>query len=246
MIAEYVTSTYEITDAYQKILLDAKEAKVEIEASSNDTTKLVFFEDQKRRYVFDVQNGTLTVRLRKTKWYNFLRIGFKRSEIKICVPESILEALTVKATVGCVAISSIVCTGDISVQTNTGKVTVCDTSCKAFHSKTGTGNVVLSKLMATDTVSLECNTGKISLNDCNAREFLVKTNTGKVSLNDCNAREFLVKTNTGNVFGKLPSNTVFAVKTHTGKIETPKTAIGEVIGARCEIKTNTGNIKFVN
>jgi carboxyl-terminal processing protease len=31
-----------------------------------------------------------------------------------------------------------------------------------------------------------------------------------------------------------------------GKIETPKTAIGEVIGARCEIKTNTGNIKFVN
>ena len=227
MIAEYVTSTYEITDAYQKILIDAKEAKVEIETSSNDTTKLVFFEDQKRRYVFDVQNGTLTVRLQKTKWYNFLRIGFKRSEIKICVPESILEALTVKATIGCVAISSIVCTADISVQTNTGKVTVCDTSCKAFHSKTGTGNVVLSKLMATDTVSLKCNTGKVSLNDCNAREFLVKTNTG-------------------NVFGKLPSNTVFAVKTHTGKIEIPKTAIGEVIGARCEIKTNTGNIKFVN
>ena len=227
MIAGYVTSTYEITDAYQKILLDAKEAKIEIEASSNDTTKLVFFENQKRRYVFDVQNGTLTVRLRKTKWYNFLRIGFKRSEIKICVPESILEALTVKATVGCVAISSIVRTGDISVQTNTGKVTVCDTSCKAFHSKTGTGNVVLSKLMATDTVSLKCNTGKVSLNDCNAREFLVKTNTG-------------------NVFGKLPSNTVFAVKTHTGKIETPKPAIGEVIGARCEIKTNTGKIKFVN
>ena len=227
MIAEYVTSTYEITDVYQKILIDAKEAKVEIETSSNDTTKLLFFEDQKRRYVFDVQNGTLTVRLQKTKWYNFLRVGFKRSEIKICVPESILEALTVKATVGCVAISSIVCTGDISVQTNTGKVTVCDTSCKAFHSKTGTGNVVLSKLMATDTVSLECNTGKVSLNDCDAREFLVKTNTG-------------------NVFGKLPSNTVFAVKTHTGKIEIPKTAIGEVIGARCEIKTNTGNIKCVN
>ena len=48
----------------------------------------------------------------------------------------------------------------------------------------------------------------------------------------------------GNVFGKLPSNTAFAVKTHTGKIEIPQTAIGEVIGARCEIKTNTGNIKF--
>ena len=225
MIAEYVTSTYEITDAYQKILLDAKEAKIEIEASSNDTTKLVFFEDQKRRYVFDVQNGTLTVRLRKTKWYNFLRIGFKRSEIKICVPKSILEELSVKSTVGSVEISSIVCKGDIDIQTNTGKANIYDILCNAFNSKANTGSIILNKLIAADRVS-------------------IKRNTGRVSLNDCNAREFFIKTNTGGVFGKLPSNTVFVVKTNTGKIEIPKVTTGESISTMCEIRTNTGNIRF--
>ena len=76
MIAEYVTSTYEITDAYQKILLDAKEAKVEIEASSNDTTKLVFFEDKKRRYVFDVQKRYAYSSFAKNKMVQFFENWF--------------------------------------------------------------------------------------------------------------------------------------------------------------------------
>ena len=97
MSARYVTNTYEITDAYKKILIDAKEGNVKIEASSDDSTKLVLFEDKKRPYVFDVQNGTLTVQLQKTRWYNLLRIGFKRSEIRIYVPKSILEELGVFA-----------------------------------------------------------------------------------------------------------------------------------------------------
>ena len=44
MITKYVTSTYETTDAYKKILLEAKDAKVKIEESNDDDTRLVFFE----------------------------------------------------------------------------------------------------------------------------------------------------------------------------------------------------------
>ena len=225
MSARYVTNTYEITDAYKKILIDAKEGNVKIEASSDDSTKLVLFEDKKRPYVFDVQNGTLTVQLQKTRWYNLLRIGFKRSEIRIYVPKSILEELFVKSTVGSVEISSIVCKGDIDIQTNTGKANIYDILCKAFNSKANTGSIILNKLIAADRVS-------------------IKRNTGSVSLNDCNAREFFIKTNTGGVFGKLPSNTVFVVKTNTGKIEIPKATTGESISTMCEIRTHTGNIRF--
>ena len=225
MSARYVTNTYEITDAYKKILIDAKEGNVKIEASSDDSTKLVLFEDKKRPYVFDVQNGTLTVQLQKTRWYNLLRIGFKRSEIRICVPKSILKALSIKAAVGSVDIYSIVCNGDIDIQTNTGRVNICDISCKTFNSKSNTGNIIMNKLIAADRVSIERDTGRVSLNDCNAREFFVKTDTGSVS-------------------GKLPTNTVFVVKTNTGKIEIPKTTIGEAISTLCEIRTNTGNIRF--
>ena len=43
MFKGYVTNTYEITDAYKKILLDAKDAKVKIEPSNDNGTKMVFF-----------------------------------------------------------------------------------------------------------------------------------------------------------------------------------------------------------
>ena len=72
----------------------------------------------------------------------------------------------------------------------------------------------------------------------------IKRGTGKVLLNDCSAPEIFVKTNTGSVCGRLSSNMVFIVRTNTGKMEIPKTPIGVAIGGRCEIKTNTGNIKF--
>ncbi len=225
MIARYVTSTYEITDAYKRIFIDAKDANVKIQPSSDDSTKLVFFENKKRQYVFDVRDGMLTIQLQKTKWYNHLRIGFKRSEIKLSIPGVMLEDASIKSNVGDVEISMIACNGDISIQTNTGKVNIYDISCQAFNSKGNTGAVTLNKLLAKDSIT-------------------IKRNTGKVLLNDCNARELFIKTNTGSVCGKLPSNTVFVVRTNTGKIEIPKTTIGEVISARCEIKTRTGNIKF--
>ena len=225
MITRCVTITYEITDAYKKILIDAKEANVTIEASNDDRTKLVLFEDKKRPYVFNVQNSTLTVQMQKTRWYNLLRIGFKRSKIGIRVPKSILEALSIKAAVGSVDIYSIVFRGDIDIQTNTGRANICDISCKAFNAKSNTGNIIMNNLIAEDRVSIECDTGRVSLNECNAREFFVKTNTGSVS-------------------GKLPTNTLFVVKTNTGKIKVPQNIIGEVITTRCEVKTNTGNIKF--
>lgn len=226
MIERYVTSTYEITDTYKIISIDVKDVTVKMEASSDDSTELVFLKDRNRQYAFDVQNDTLTVQSQKTKWYNLLRIGIQAPKIRIRVPKSILEALSIKIAVGSVDVSSIVCQGDVDIQTSTGKVNVYGISCKAFHAKADTGNVILNKLIAADRVSVECNTGRVSLNDCIAREFFVKTNTGGIS-------------------GKLPSGTVFVVKTKTGKIEIPnKATIGEAISARCEVKTNTGNIQF--
>ena len=44
MKGRYVTSTYETADAYKKLLLDVRNAKVRIEPSDDDTTKFVFLE----------------------------------------------------------------------------------------------------------------------------------------------------------------------------------------------------------
>ena len=182
----YVTNTHVITDVYQKIQIHAQEAKVKIEPSEDDRTKLVFFEKKSRPYEVAVADDTLTIKPTKAKWYNFLRIGIDRSRITLLVPKSSLAGLSVKSNVGCVELCSIACSGAIEVHTNTGKVV----------------------------------------------------------LNDCVAPDIFVRTNTGCVCGKLPSNVVFTVRTNTGRIETPKAPIGEVIGGRCEVKTNTGSVKF--
>ena len=225
MITRYVTNTYEVTDPYKKILLDTKNAKIKIEPSNDNNTNLVFFEKKRRPYEFFIQDDTLTIKLTKTRWYNFLRIGVDHSEIRLCVPKSILETISVRSNVGHVDMCSIICNGTIDIQINTGNINIESVSCKDFDSKGNTGSVSLNKFIAEESI-------------------LIKRNTGKVLLNDCSAPEIFVKTNTGKVCGKLPSNTVFTVRTNTGKKEIPKTPIGEIIGGRCEIKTNTGNIKF--
>ena len=225
MSARYITNSYEIANVYNKISINAKEANVKIELSSDDITKLFFFEDKKRPYTFEIVEDTLIIKLAKSKWYNLLRVGFKRSEINVSIPKIILEAIHVKANVGFVDVSSIICNGNIDVTTNTGNLNIYDVSCQSFNSKVNTGNITLEKLNSTDSIT-------------------VKSNTGKVLLNDCISKEYFIKNNTGSVCGKLPSGTIFEAKSNTGKIELPKLTIGEVITAKCEVKTNTGKIKF--
>lgn len=225
MIAKYVTNMHKITDTYKEIILDARDTKVKIEPSNDNNTSLIFFEKKRRPYEYFIQGDILTIKPIKTRWYHFLTIGISRSEIKLRIPESTLDKISVKSNVGRVDMSSIKCNGDIDIQTSTGKVDISDISCKSFTSKGNTGSIALNKLIARDSVNIQ-------------------RNTGKVLLNDCNAREFFVKTNTGNVSGRLPAGTVFITKTNTGKAEIPKTEIGELVSARCEVTTNTGRIKF--
>ena len=225
MIVKYATHTHEITDPYKKILLNAKAAKIKIEPWDNNGTKLVICERKRHPYTFSVQNDTLTVRPAKNNRFDFLRIGATHSEIRLCVPTSALDAISVKANVGQVELSSLNCNGAIEIQINTGDVHLENVRCISLTSKGNCGCISLNNLIAKTAIS-------------------IKRNTGKVLLNDCTTPEIFVKTNTGKVCGRLASNTAFAVRTNTGKIALPKTPVGEVIGTRCEITTNTGAIQF--
>ena len=49
-----------------------------------------------------------------------------------------------------------------------------------------------------------------------------------------------VETDTGDVTGSLLSDKVFITKSDTGSIDVPKT----VTGGKCEITTDTGDIKI--
>jgi len=61
-----------------------------------------------------------------------------------------------------------------------------------------------------------------------------------VKFDGCDAEEIFVETDTGDVKGTLLSEKVFMANSDTGKISFHKT----VTGGRCEIETDTGDIKI--
>ena len=225
MITKYVTSTHKIDKTYKEIVIYAKNAKVTIEPTNDNATELVICEKKRYPYEFSVHSDTLTIKPKKERCWNLLSLGIDHSEIRISVPEATLRKVFVKSNTGHVDIRSIACDGDICIKTNTSSVNLDNIYCKAFDSTGNTGSVYLNDFTAKDSIR-------------------IKRNTGKVVLNGCYAPEISVKNNTGRVCGKLPPNIFFIASSHTGKIDVPKLPIGEIIGGRCEIKTNTGNIKF--
>ena len=73
-----------------------------------------------------------------------------------------------------------------------------------------------------------------------SEKFSIKRDTGDVRFEDADAAEIEVETDTGSVSGSLRSEKIIFATSDTGKIDVPK----NTTGGRCEITTNTGNIKI--
>ena len=83
--------------------------------------------------------------------------------------------------------------------------------------------------------------GDISLkNVISTEKISVERSTGDVTLDRSDAAELFIMTSTGDVEGSLLTNKVFITKTDTGRIDVPNS----IIGGRCEITTDTGDIKI--
>lgn len=129
--------------------------------------------------------------------------------------------IDLSVSTGKITASNISCSGDITVNVSTGKTKLSNIQCGNFDS---TGD-----------------TGKISLdNVISSGKFSIERSTGEVEFNDCDAVEVFIKTDTGDVEGSFLSDKIFIVETDTGDVDVPKT----VIGGKCEIVTDTGDIEI--
>ena len=61
-----------------------------------------------------------------------------------------------------------------------------------------------------------------------------------MEFNNCDAETIYVNTDTGSVTGTLLTDKVFIIETDTGSVDVPKS----ITGGRCEITTDTGNIRI--
>lgn len=141
---------------------------------------------------------------------------------KIHVENAFAGAVDLSVSTGMVTARSLTCQGDIAVHVSTGDAHIADTTCKNLTSDGNTGDISLENVIAVETFSIE-------------------RSTGDVQFNGADATEIFVKTNTGDVQGTLLSDKVFIARTDTGDVDVP----GTTIGGKCEITTNTGDIKII-
>ena len=130
-------------------------------------------------------------------------------------------AVELAVTTGKVSVKSVDCAGDVTLKVSTGKASLTDVDCKSFTSSGNTGGITLKDVIAEKKISIE-------------------RSTGDVSFDGCDAAEIYVTTDTGDVKGNLISDKVFIVETDTGSVDVPRSTEG----SRCEIKTDTGDVKI--
>ena len=129
--------------------------------------------------------------------------------------------LDLTVSTGRIDVSDVICGGDLRVKVTTGKSALTDVECLNFISEGNTGDISMKNLVASRKISIE-------------------RSTGDVDFYSCDADEISVTTDTGDVKGSLCSDKIFFTQTDTGKVEVPKSPTG----GKCEITTDTGNIKI--
>lgn len=140
---------------------------------------------------------------------------------KIRVESLSAASLDLSVTTGNVTVTDVTCAGDISVEVTTGKANLTNVTCASLVSEGDTGDITLKNVIA-------------------SAKFSIERDTGDVRFEGADAAEIAVKTDTGDVKGSLLTEKVFIVNTDTGRKEYPNTTSG----GRCQITTDTGNVKI--
>lgn len=139
----------------------------------------------------------------------------------LCVEDISASSLDLTVTTGKVNVSGVSCEGDIAIGVSTGETRLTDVECKNLTSEGTTGDISLKNVIVTKKLSIERTTGDVKFDGSDAAELFVETTTGYVE-------------------GSLLTDKVFITETDNGRIDVPDSTIG----ARCEIITDTGDIKI--
>ncbi len=131
------------------------------------------------------------------------------------------NTIDISVSTGEVTARDISCADELKIGVSTGRTDLTDIRCKSVISEGNTGNITMKYVIAAEKISLE-------------------RSTGDVKFDSCDAGEIFVKTDTGDVTGSLLTDKVFITRTDTGRVDVPKT----LTGGRCEISTDTGNIRI--
>ncbi len=203
-----------------------------------ETAKITVYLPQNEYGDLRVETDTSDVKIPEN--FVFTSVKIKGSTGDVDFRADTLETATIKTSTGDITVENISAKG-LELTTSTGDITVGRVNCAedlGIHVSTG-DSMVQNTLC--QNLSSSGSTGDIRLeNTVAAEKMTLVRSTGSVHFQKSDASEISVKTDTGNVKGTLRSDKVFFAESDTGSVTVPKT----LTGGRCEISTDTGDIKI--
>ena len=223
-----------------KLLIEANDLRKwyeHIEFFSFDKTKITVYMPRGEYGTLSVSGSTGDTEL--PEGFNFsdidikvstgdIKVGATSEKVKLCattgdifVENATVESLDLCVSTGKINISRVDATGDIARTVSTGDAELVNVNCKNLISDGSTGDITLTSVIAIEKMN-------------------ITRSTGDVRLEASDATEISITTDTGSVTGRLLSEKIIFAMSDTGRIDVPKTTGG----GRCEITTDTGNIKI--
>ena len=257
---EFVTNTYEISEAISDISVDAGISDITFGVSGDGKCRVICTEAKNAKHRVYADSGVLKVQLVDERaWYEHIGIFFGGMKITILLPQGQYGALSVKTQTGDVDIPADFYFEQMKISVSTGEIRCRASAMEDITLKTVTGAIYVENISA-KSISASVSTGKTSLKDISCRSLLsegstggaylenviateclsVERTTGDVRLSRCDAPKIRIETNTGDVIGTLLSDKEFATHTNTGDVDVPDSTSG----GECWISTNTGDIEM--
>ena len=238
---KYVDKSFEISDDFSKISIDIKTDDIEFLLSNENICRVEIKEEEKITHTVSAEDDTLYIKVKdKRKWYDHINFFGSSPKIKVYLPKSEYENLTLSSSTGDVKLPEGLTFSSMKLDLSTG-----DVSCKAAvlekaEIKTSTGDIKMSSFESDADLDIHVSTGDIKLSDVICGSLNIKCSTGDVKFDGFDAKEIYVKTSTGDISGTLLSDKVFLCSASTGDINVPRTTEGGV----CELKTSAGDIRI--
>ena len=236
----FETNTYEISEEFGNIKLDTETADILFAASSDNTCRVVCYEEGNMKHSVSVQDGTLTVSVVDDReWYEHIGINLHSPKVTVYLPKTEYASLVIKGSTGDVEIADEIkfdsaqislSTGDIRVNNisagtldlsaSTGDIVISDVSCIGdMKASVTTGDIVISDVSCIGDMKANVTTGDVKMMNVTCRNLLSTGSTGDISLDNVIAAEkFSIERSTGDVKFNSSDAAEIYVKTSTGDV----------------------------
>ena len=201
----------------------------------NEKTTLYLPKEVCKALKIDASTGDITISSELS--FESIDISISTGDINCCASAS--ESTKIKVSTGDISISD-ARVGALTLTSSTGKMKLSNISASEVFLKVTTGDVKITNLTC-ESFRSEGSTGKIEMTSLiSSGNLTIERSTGDTKFEACDAKEIYVETSTGDVRGSFLTEKIIFTKTNTGKVDVPRSTTG----GKCEIKTDTGDIKI--